>query len=80
MAWRRTRVTLDFDATLVDVHSASKGRRGTGLIPMLGLSDETGETLAGMLREGAGRGLLLADHIALVGRGAGIVALPTQAR
>ena len=66
-----TRVTLDFDATLVTAHSekeqaAPTYKRGFGFHPLLVTLDETHEALAGQLRPGKAGANTAADHVALV--------------
>ena len=65
------KVTLDFDATLIDVHSDKQQatptyKKGFGFHPLLVFCDETGEALAGMLREGRAGANCAADHVALL--------------
>jgi hypothetical protein len=65
------RVTLDFDATLVDVHSDKEQatptyKKGFGYHPLLVFLDETNEALAGRLRPGAAGANTAADHVALL--------------
>jgi hypothetical protein len=67
-----SRVVLDIDATLVDVHSENKVgaapnyKGGYGFHPMFCFADGTGEALAGMLRPGNAGANTAADHIALL--------------
>jgi len=63
--------TLDFDATLINVHSDKENatptyKSGFGLHPLLVFLDETNEALAGMLRPGRAGANTAADHIALL--------------
>jgi hypothetical protein len=65
------RVTLDFDATLIDVHSEKQQakptyKKGFGFHPLLVFLDETNEALAGMLRPGCAGANTAADHVALL--------------
>ncbi|MDQ1415222.1 MAG: hypothetical protein QOF81_835 [Acidimicrobiaceae bacterium] len=63
--------TLDFDATLINVHTEKQNatptyKSGFGLHPLLVSLDETNEALAGMLRPGRAGANTAADHIALL--------------
>jgi hypothetical protein len=65
------KVTLDFDATLIDVHTDKQEatptyKKGFGFHPLLVFCDETGEALAGMLRPGRAGANTAADHVALL--------------
>ncbi len=65
------KVTLDFDATLVNVHTDKQGaaptyKRGFGYHPLLVFCDETSEALAGKLRPGGAGANTAADHIELL--------------
>jgi len=65
------KITLDFDATLVNVHSdkaqaAPTYKRGFGYHPLLVFCDETSEALAGKLRPGGTGANTAADHIELL--------------
>jgi hypothetical protein len=65
------RVTLDFDATLIDVHSEKEKakptyKKGFGFHPLLVFLDETSEALAGMLRPGCAGPNTAEDHVALL--------------
>ena len=66
---RRTRLTIDLDATLITAHSEKECAAGTfkggyGFHPMLAYADETGEALAGELRPGNAGANNAADQIA----------------
>jgi DDE family transposase len=63
--------TLDFDATLIDVHTDKQNatptyKKGYGFHPLLSFLDETNEALAGMLRPGRAGSNTAADHVALL--------------
>jgi Transposase DDE domain group 1 len=65
------RLTLDFDATLTDVHAEKENasptyKGGFGFHPLLVSLDETKEALVGMLRPGRAGANNAADHIALL--------------
>jgi hypothetical protein len=73
--WRRSSATtgpgavvLDIDASLVDVHSEGKEeaaptfKGGFGFHPMFCFADQTGETLAALLRPGNAGANTVADH------------------
>lgn len=65
------RITLDFDATLVTVHSEKEGAAGNfkggfGFHPLLCYLDESGEALAGILRPGNAGANTAADHVVLL--------------
>lgn len=77
------KITLDFDATLVNVHSdkekaAPTYKRGFGYHPLLVFCDETSEALAGKLRPGGAGANTAADHVELLG--AAIAQLPVVTR
>jgi hypothetical protein len=64
-------LTLDFDASLVNVHSekqlaAPTYKRGFGYHPLLVFLDETAEALAAKLRPGSDGANTAADHIELL--------------
>lgn len=59
---------LDFDSHLITAHSDKEGatptwKRGFGFHPLLCYLDETGEALAGVLREGRAGSNTAADHV-----------------
>ena len=63
--------TLDFDATLINVHSEKENatptyKSGFGLHPLMVFLDETNEALAGMLRPGRAGANTAADHVVLL--------------
>ena len=65
------KITLDFDASLVNVHSEKEQagptyKRGFGYHPLLVFCDETSEALAGKLRPGGAGANTAADHIELL--------------
>jgi hypothetical protein len=65
------RVTLDFDATLVNVHSDKEGagptyKHGFGFHPLKVYLDETREALASKLRCGSAGSNTAADHVELL--------------
>ena len=65
------RLTLDFDASLVNVHTdkeraAPTYKRGFGFHPLFVFLDQTGEALASKLRPGSDGANTAADHIALL--------------
>jgi hypothetical protein len=65
--------TLDFDATLVNVHTEKENatptyKSGWGFHPLLAFLDETNEALAGMLRPGRAGANTAADHVLLLGQ------------
>jgi Transposase DDE domain group 1 len=67
------RVTLDFDATLVDAHTEKEWasptyKGGYGFHPFVVSLDETKEVLVGMLRPGGAGANNAADHVALLGQ------------
>jgi hypothetical protein len=64
-------ITLDFDATLSDVHSEKENatptyKKGFGFHPLLVFLDQTKEALAAMLRPGRAGANTAADHILLL--------------
>jgi hypothetical protein len=69
---RPQRVTLDFDATLVEVESENKEqaapnyKHGFGYHPLLVYLDQTGEALGGMLRPGNAGSNTAKDHLGLL--------------
>ncbi|MGH9126278.1 MAG: IS1380 family transposase [Acidimicrobiales bacterium] len=65
------RFTLDFDATLIDVHTDKEKatptyKKGFGFHPLLVFLDQTQEAVAGMLREGRAGANTAADHVTLL--------------
>ena len=65
------RLTLDFDASLVDLHSekelaAPTYKKGFGYHPLFVFLDETGEALAAKLRPGSAGANTAADHVGLL--------------
>lgn len=65
------KVTLDFDATLVDLHSDKEQasptyKKGFGYHPLLVFCDETNEALASKLRPGSAGANTAVDHIELL--------------
>ena len=79
------KVTLDFDATLVDVHTDDKEgaeptyKKGFGYHPLLVYCDETGEALAGKLRPGSAGANKAADHVELLEAAVAQLPVPTKA-
>jgi hypothetical protein len=77
-------MTLDFDATLVDVHTEDKEgaeptyKRGFGLHPLFVYCDQTKEALAGKLRPGSAGANTAADHIELLGAAVAQLPVPTK--
>ena len=69
---RKDPVILDFDASLVDVHSEQKEKAapsykgGFGFHPLFVFSDLTGETLAAKLRAGNATAKSASDHVELL--------------
>ena len=65
-------VTLDFDATLVDVHTDDKEgaeptyKKGCGFHPLFVYCDQTHEAFAGKFRPGSAGANTAADHIELL--------------
>jgi Transposase DDE domain group 1 len=77
------RLTLDFDATLVDAHTEKENatptyKNGFGFHPFLVFLDQTKEALAGMLRPGRAGANNAADHVALLIEA--LAQLPVKAR
>jgi len=65
------KITLDFDASLVNLHSekelaAPTYKRGFGYHPLLVFLDETSEALAAKLRPGSAGANTAADHVELL--------------
>jgi len=65
-------IVLDFDSHLVNAHSEKEGatptwKRGFGFHPLLCYLDESGEALAGVLREGRAGANTAADHVEVLG-------------
>ncbi len=63
--------TLDFDATLINVHTEKQNatptyKSGFGLHPLMVSLDQTNEALAGMLRPGRAGANTAADHVLLL--------------
>ena len=78
-----TKLTLDFDASLVNVHSekelaAPTYKRGFGYHPLMVFLDETNEALAAKLRPGSDGANTAADHIELLD--AAIAQLPVTTK
>ncbi|MBF6558422.1 MAG: IS1380 family transposase [Acidimicrobiales bacterium] len=65
-------VLLDIDASLVDIHSENKEQTaptfkgGFGFHPLFCFADQTGETLAALLRPGNAGSNTVADHITVL--------------
>ena len=62
------KLTLDFDATLVNLHSEKERaeptyKKGFGYHPLLVYLDQTGEALAGKLRPGSAGANKASDHV-----------------
>jgi hypothetical protein len=77
------KLTLDFDASLVDVHSdkelaAPTYKKGFGYHPLFVFLDETGEALASKLRPGSAGANTAADHVGLLD--AAVAQLPVTTR
>jgi hypothetical protein len=77
------KLTLDFDATLVNLHSEKERaeptyKKGFGYHPLLVYLDETGEALAGKLRPGSAGANKAADHVELLG--AAVAQLPVTTK
>ncbi len=76
------RLTLDFDASLVNVHSEKEGaatyKRGFGFHPLLVFLDQTHEALAAKLRSGSAGANTAADHVELLD--AAVAQLPVTTR
>jgi hypothetical protein len=65
------KLTLDFDATLVNLHSEKERaeptyKKGFGYHPLLVYLDQTGEALAAKLRPGSAGANTAADHVELL--------------
>jgi hypothetical protein len=65
------KLTLDFDATLVNLHSEKEKaeptyKKGFGYHPLLVYLDQTGEALAGRLRPGSAGANKASDHVCLL--------------
>jgi hypothetical protein len=78
------RVTLDFDATLVNVHTekaqaAPTYKRGFGFHPLFVFCDETSEALAAKLRPGSAGANTAADHVELLDAALAQLPCATQA-
>jgi hypothetical protein len=76
-------LTLDFDATLVNVHSEKEGaeptyKKGFGYHPLLGYLNETREALVGKLRPGSAGACTAADHVELLD--AAVAQLPVKTK
>jgi len=77
-------VTLDFDATVVDVHTDDKEgagptyKKGYGFHPLLCYCDQTGEALAGKLRPGSAGANTAADHVELLDAAVAQLPVPTK--
>jgi hypothetical protein len=76
-------LTLDFDASLVNVHTdkqlaAPTYKRGFGFHPLMVFLDQTGEALAAKLRPGSAGANTAADHIELLD--AAIAQLPVATK
>jgi hypothetical protein len=77
------KITLDFDASLVNVHSEKQQagptyKRGFGYHPLLVFCDETSEALASKLRPGGAGANTAADHVELLD--AAVAQLPVATR
>jgi Transposase DDE domain group 1 len=77
------KLTLDFDASLVELHSekelaAPTYKKGFGYHPLFAFLDETGEALAAKLRPGSDGANTAADHIELLD--AAIAQLPVTTK
>src|SRR5262249_15445082 len=84
-AWRLgvrpARITLDFDAQLLECHTDKEGagphrKGGFGFHPLHCFLDETGEHLAGVLRPGNAGANTAADHVAVLD--AALAQLPVE--
>ncbi len=77
-----TPVLLDIDASLVDIHSENKEQTaptfkgGFGFHPLFCFADQTGETLAALLRPGNAGSNTVADHITVLD--AAVAQLPSD--
>jgi hypothetical protein len=65
------KLTLDFDATLVNLHSEKERaeptyKKGFGYHPLLVYLDQTGEALAGKLRPGSAGANKASDHVEML--------------
>ena len=82
---RPKQVTLDFDATLVEVDSehkegaAANWKHGFGFHPLLIYLDQTEEALAGKLRPGNAGANTAKDHVELLDAALAQLPLPTRA-
>jgi hypothetical protein len=82
---RPKQVTLDFDATLVEVDSehkegaAANWKHGFGFHPLLVYLDQTEEALAGKLRPGNAGANTAKDHVELLDAALAQLPLPTRA-
>ena len=86
--WRRSAatkaapVTLDIDASLVEIHTETKEgtgphyRGGWGYHPMFCFADATGEALSGLLRPGNAGANTVADHVRVLD--AAVAQLPAE--
>ena len=77
------KLTLDFDATLVNLHSEKERaeptyKKGFGYHPLLVYLDQTGEALAGKLRPGSAGANKAADHVGLLD--AAVAQLPVSTK
>ncbi len=77
-------VTLDFDATLVDVHTDDKEgaeptyKEGCGFHPLFVYCDQTHEAFAGKFRPGSAGANTAADHIDLLEQAVSQLPVPTE--
>ena len=84
LAPKTKRVTLDFDATLVDVHTDDKEgaepnyKKGCGFHPLHVYCDETAEAFAGKLRPGSAGANTAADHVELLDDALAQLPVPTK--
>ena len=77
------KLTLDFDATLVNLHSEKERaeptyKKGFGYHPLLVYLDQTGEALAAKLRPGSAGANKAADHVELLD--AAVAQLPVSTK
>ncbi len=77
------KLTLDFDATLVNLHSEKERaeptyKKGFGYHPLLVYLDQTGEALAGKLRPGSAGANKASDHVELLD--AAVAQLPVRTK
>jgi hypothetical protein len=77
------KLTLDFDATLVNLHSEKERaeptyKKGFGYHPLLVYLDQTGEALAGKLRPGSAGANKASDHVGLLD--AAVAQLPVSTK